>query len=84
MAKRLFSAQMLCASALAAAFIFAFPHAGSAHTIPDDVKVQAFVKPEGNRLYLLVRVPAETGTDVLFPEHENNILDPLNPLLADE
>ncbi len=63
------------AVALVAALIFALPRAGAAHTIPDDIKVQAFVKPEGNRLYLLVRVPADTGTDVIFPEKENGILD---------
>jgi HupE / UreJ protein len=58
-----------------AALIFALPYAGFAHTIPDDIKVQAFVKPEGNRIYLLVRVPADTGTDIIFPERENGILD---------
>jgi hypothetical protein len=63
------------AIALVAALVFALPRVGAAHTIPDDVKVQAFVKPEGNRLYLLVRVPADTGTDVIFPERENGILD---------
>ena len=63
------------AIAWVAALIFALPNAGKAHTIPDDIKVQAFVKPEGNRLYLLVRVPADTGTDVIFPERENGILD---------
>ncbi len=31
--------------------------AACAHDIPNDVKVQAFVKPEGQRLQLLVRVP---------------------------
>ena len=63
------------AVALVAALIFALPRAGVAHTIPDDIRVQVFVKPEGNRLYLLVRVPADTGTDVIFPERENGILD---------
>ena len=63
------------ASAFVAALIFALPYPGMAHTIPDDVKIQAFVKPEGNRLYLLVRVPADTGTDVIFPERDNGILD---------
>jgi hypothetical protein len=61
--------------ALMAALVCALPDAGFAHTIPDDIKVQAFVKPEGNRIYLLVRVPADTGTDIIFPERENGILD---------
>ncbi len=65
----------LRAAALTAALVFVMPNAGSAHTIPDDIKVQVFIKPEGNRLLLLVRVPADTGTDVIFPEKDNGILD---------
>ena len=75
MLSRIAFQRFLRASALVAALIFALPHAGIAHTIPDDVKIQAFVKPDGNRLFLLVRVPADTGTDIIFPERENGILD---------
>src|ERR1700693_4863541 len=45
--------RIIRASALVAALIFALPYVGFAHTIPDDVRIQVFVKPEGNRLYLL-------------------------------
>jgi hypothetical protein len=40
----------------------------SAHDIPTDVRVQAFLKPEGERLRLLVRLPlASTMNDVEWP-----------------
>src|SRR5258706_9315962 len=38
-----------------------------AHDIPNDVKVQAFVKPEGKRLLLLVRVPMSGMREVDLP-----------------
>ena len=38
-----------------------------AHDIPNDVTVQAFLKPEGQRLRLLVRVPLKAMRDVEFP-----------------
>jgi hypothetical protein len=38
-----------------------------AHEIPVSVRVQAFVKPEGSTLRLLVRVPLESMRDVDFP-----------------
>ena len=41
--------------------------AAAAHDIPNDVTVQAFVKPEGQRLHLLVRVPLNAMRDVDFP-----------------
>src|SRR4051812_41928035 len=44
-------------AALAALFVLAVAAGPSAHEIPNDVTVQSFVKPEGQRLRLLVRVP---------------------------
>ena len=38
-----------------------------AHDIPNDVKVRAFVKPEGSRLELLVRVPMEAMRESDIP-----------------
>ena len=38
-----------------------------AHDIPDDVKVRAFVKPEGTTLSLLVRVPLEAMREADIP-----------------
>ena len=37
------------------------------HDIPQDITVRAFIKPEGQRLRLLVRVPLEAMRDVTFP-----------------
>jgi len=39
----------------------------AAHDIPADVTVQAFLKPEGERLHLLVRVPLAAMRDVDYP-----------------
>lgn len=38
-----------------------------AHDIPNDVTVQAFLKPKGDKLGLLVRVPLRACRDVDFP-----------------
>jgi hypothetical protein len=46
-----------------------------AHDIPSDVTVQAFVKPEGHRLRLLVRVPLGAMRDVDFPRRGPGYLD---------
>lgn len=75
MAGKIVVSDLIRASVLVAALVFTLPYASIAHTIPDDVKVQAFVRPDGNRLYVLARVPLETGTDVEFPERENGLLD---------
>ena len=42
------------------------PGAG-AHDIPNDVTIQTFVRPAGDRLHLLVRVPLKAIRDVDFP-----------------
>ena len=47
----------------------------SAHDIPNDVTVQAFLKPEGQRLDLLVRVPLKAMRDMDFPERGPGYLD---------
>lgn len=54
-------------AALAAALLLLVPSRPSAHEIPARVTVLAFVKPEGQRLRLLVRVPLEAMRDVDFP-----------------
>ncbi len=46
-----------------------------AHDIPNDVTVQTFVKPEGQRLQLLVRVPMSAMRDVNFPTIGPGYLD---------
>lgn len=45
----------------------AFALAASAHDIPSRVTVNAFVKPEGNQLTALIRVPMEAFGEISFP-----------------
>jgi hypothetical protein len=47
----------------------------AAHDIPNDVRVQAFVKPAGQRLQLLARVPLAAMTEVDFPKRGPGYLD---------
>src|SRR5713101_496077 len=51
------------------------PWRAPAHDIPNDVTVQAFVKPERTHLHLLVRVPLKAMRDVNFPERGPGYLD---------
>ncbi len=55
--------------------MLAFPARQAAHDIPGDVTVQAFVKPEGQQLRLLVRVPLEALSDMAFPTLGPGYLD---------
>jgi hypothetical protein len=57
----------------------------AAHDIPSDIAVQAFVKPEGHSLQLLVRVPLKAMRDIDFPETKDGYLDiaQLAPQLPD-
>ena len=61
--------------ALVAGLVLALPARQSAHDIPGDVTIQAFVKPEGQRLRLLVRVPLEALSDMSFPTYGPGYLD---------
>jgi hypothetical protein len=63
---------------------FMNPPAG-AHDIPADVLVQMLIKPDGNRLQVLVRVPLGSMRDVEFPQRGPGDLDfaRARPLLAD-
>jgi hypothetical protein len=58
-----------------AALVFLLPHSLWAHDIPNDVTVQAFVKPEGQKLHLLLRVPLNAMRDTEFPERGAGYLD---------
>lgn len=60
---------------LVAAMALAFSFRVSAHDIPNDVTVQAFLKPEGQRLRLLVRAPLKALRDVDFPTRGPGYLD---------
>jgi hypothetical protein len=58
-----------------AAMLFGLPPVAASHDIPNDVTVQAFVKPEGERLHLMVRVPLKAIRDINFPERGQGNLD---------
>jgi len=55
----------ILAAALLALWAVATP---AAHDIPNDVTVQAFIKPEGQRLQLLMRVPLGAMRDMDYPK----------------
>jgi hypothetical protein len=55
------------AAAIAWASILAIASPATAHDIPADVKINAFFKPAGQRLELLVRLPLASLIDTDFP-----------------
>ena len=68
----------------AALALLALPRGATAHDIPSDLTIQAFLKPEGQRLRLLVRVPMTAMRDVVFPERGVFLdLARIDPLLHD-
>src|SRR5205807_1072323 len=58
-----------------AAALLAFAPGARGHDIPDEVRVQAFVKPESRTLELLVRVPLKAVRDVDVPQRRGGFLD---------
>jgi hypothetical protein len=62
-------------AALAAALVGALACGAAAHDVPDDVKVQAFVKPAGDKLHLLLRVPLSALREVDVPLRGPGYLD---------
>src|SRR5580704_10654194 len=59
----------------AAVLVLALAATAFAHDIPADVTVQALLKPQGNQLNLLVRLPLRAIRDVNFPERGQGFLD---------
>jgi hypothetical protein len=57
------------------ALLLLLPWRAAAHDIPSDVTVQAFVKPQGDHLHLLLRVPLSAMRDITFPERGLGYLD---------
>jgi hypothetical protein len=51
------------------------PARPGAHDVPTDVLVHGFIKPEGQRLNLLVRVPLKAMQDIEFPRRGPGYLD---------
>ena len=72
-------------AAIAASLVLALPGRPYAHDIPSTVAVLAFVKPQGDRLRMVMRVPLEAVRDVNFPLVGPGYLDIARsaPLLAD-
>jgi len=68
-----------------AAGLVAVPGRLAAHDIPADVNIQAFIRPDGQRLRLLVRVPLQAMRDVQVPFRGPNLVDltRVEPLLRD-
>jgi hypothetical protein len=61
---------------VALALLFALPSRPSAHEIPSDARVQMFVRPEGQRLHVVVRFPmASTADTVQWPMTQPGLLD---------
>jgi HupE/UreJ protein len=58
-----------------AVLLLTLASAAAAHDIPSDVTAQVFVKPDGDRLNLLVRVPLRSMRDIVFPERGPGYLD---------
>lgn len=72
----------------AIALIFAIlllPLAATAHDIPIDVTVQAFIKPDPHVLHVLMRLPLKAVTDIEYPHRERDFvdLDKIGPSLRD-
>jgi hypothetical protein len=60
---------------LMAALIVVVPLCAAAHDIPTDVRMSAFVKPDGQRLSLLIRVPLKAMREVDYPRRGAGLLD---------
>ena len=73
--------RLVIALALAAAAVTLV----SAHDIPRDIVIHALVKPQGDRLNVVLRMPVEAIRDTPFPRLANNELDipRTEPLLRD-
>jgi hypothetical protein len=72
-----------CATfALVAAALLCCVAAPAAHDVPSDVRIQIFLRPEGQRLRLLVRVPLASMNDIPWPTSGVflNLSDPEMPI----
>ena len=75
-AKRIsFNGDRRAFAVLTAVMLAAFSCIAAAHEIPSAVKVQAFVKPDGQKLQLLVRVPLTAMREVDIPKRGPGYLD---------
>jgi hypothetical protein len=63
------------ALAAIAVFLVALPSRPFAHDIPADTTVRMFIKPDGQRLHMLVRVQMASINDIDWPLHKDGYLD---------
>jgi hypothetical protein len=70
-----FFVKLVLLAAVASALALAAGSPAAAHEVPASVAVQAFLKPEGGQLHLLVRVPLAAMRDVDFPTRGPGYLD---------
>ena len=70
---------------VAAALLPALPSRTTAHDVPATALVRAFIRPEGSKLRLLVRVPLEAMRDINWPVRGAGYVDftAATPLLRD-
>src|ERR1700730_4868894 len=68
-------ARLLTFTALLVPLFVALPYGTSAHDIPTDVTVQMYIRPAGDRLNVIVRVPLKAMRDFEFPERGPGYLD---------
>ena len=66
---------LLAALLVAMLLVCAPARVALAHDIPNDVTVQMFIKPSGQQLQMLVRVPLKAMRDFEFPERAQGYLD---------
>jgi hypothetical protein len=60
---------------LVLALLLALAPSARAHDVPDEVRVQAFVKPQDQALRLVMRVPLKAMRDVDVPQRSGGFLD---------
>ncbi len=63
------------AGAIIAALACLVAASAGAHDIPADVRINAFFKPAGDRLELIIRLPLASLIDADFPERAGGFLD---------
>jgi HupE / UreJ protein len=65
----------IATTALAALLVCTIAFSAAAHEIPNDVKINAFFKPAGDRASLLMRVPLAAMVEVEYPTRGPGYLD---------
>lgn len=61
--------------ALVAVVLIALPAGLAGHEVPNEVTVQGFVRPQGQTLTVLLRVPMKSLRDIEIPTFQNGFLD---------